>query len=105
MVVATHALAYTQLDSQARTLLACWVYSIAVPPFFIADGFLFAWGQGGEKSFSAVRYIVKSGTRLLVPWLVFSVFYATLRWAYEYWGNPSEHIILGENVSSVVAGF
>lgn len=105
MVVATHAFEYTQLDSQARALLSFWVYAIAVPPFFIADGFLFARGQDGEKSFSAAHYIVKSGKRLLVPWLVFSLLYAALRLAYEYWGNPSAHIILGENVSTVVAGF
>lgn len=105
MVVATHALEYTQLNSQARAVISFWVYSVAVSPFFITDGFLFARGQSGGEAFSAARYLAKSAKRLLIPWLVFSLLYALLRWAYECWGNPSAHLIVGESLFSILGAF
>ena len=39
MVVATHAMAYAGVDDSIVAFLSFWVQSIAVPPFFLVDGF------------------------------------------------------------------
>ena len=52
MVVAVHALGRADFDQTVTGLLATVVGIVAVPPFFFADGFLFALKHGDQKVFA-----------------------------------------------------
>ncbi|MCS6263204.1 MAG: acyltransferase [Nitrospira sp.] len=96
MVVATHALGYAHLDQESEQLLGFLSRTIAVPVFFLVDGILFALGHQKLAAFDYAVYIRKSARRLLLPWVVFTVFYCALRIAFEYFDNSSVHVVYGQ---------
>ncbi len=102
MVVGIHALNYAQLEPSTRTLIAFLVQTVAVPSFFLADGFLFSRKQGSGASFHYGRYILGSAKRLLFPWVIFSVFYVLMRAAFEYGGYLQENVIVGRDVQDIL---
>ena len=64
MVVATHAMAYAGVDDSIVAFLSFWVQSIAVPPFFLVDGFLFV-RSARNPQFSYMDYCARSARRAL----------------------------------------
>ena len=83
MVVAIHARAYVNLSADAEEIIKPIVTLIAVPVFFLCDGFLFVHGRMLKRHFDYRRYLINSARRLLIPWVLFSLFYLVLRWASE----------------------
>lgn len=84
MVVAIHTFGYVELaDGPIASLLSGIVRPVAVPTFFLVDGFLFARAQHSGQRFDTGRHLRRSARRLLLPWLVFSALYLVLRWVYE----------------------
>ena len=96
MVVATHALGYSHLDQESEQLLGFLSRTIAVPVFFLVDGILFALGHQEQTTFDCAAYVRKSARRLLLPWVVFTVFYCALRIPFEYIDNSSAHVVYGQ---------
>lgn len=103
MVVATHAMAYAKLDDSTIGLLSFWVQAAAVPPFFLADGFLFARSQQRNHPFSYAEYLARSARRLLLPWSCFSILYMVFRAAFEYVSHPTHTLVLDRTVGEVLS--
>lgn len=103
MVVATHALAYSQLPPPQRAFLSFIVQSVAVPAFFLVDGFLFAYKYGLDREFHLDRFLARSAMRLILPWSLFSVFYAAMRWGFEWAGFAHELIVYQRSFSDIVS--
>ena len=101
MVVATHALGYSHLDQESEQLLGFLSRTIAVPVFFLVDGILFALGHQELAAFNYAAYVRKSARRLLLPWVVFTVFYCALRIPFEYIDNSSAHVVYGQTWQEV----
>jgi len=96
MVVAIHTFGYVKLpDGPIADLLALLVRTVAVPMFFLVDGFLFARAQRTGRAFDAGLYVRRSARRLLLPWLVFSLLYLVLRWVYELVAPTDVQLLTG----------
>jgi fucose 4-O-acetylase-like acetyltransferase len=95
MVVAVHALGYSDLDPVFRKVIAFLVHTISVPVFFLVDGYLFA--KGSRKSFDYYPYVLRSARRLLIPWVVFTLIYTILRGLFEYVVIVPERMVLGRS--------
>lgn len=102
MVVATHATAYVNLDDSTVHFLSFWVQAIAVPPFFLADGYLLVHALRKQPKFSYVNYCVRSAKRLLIPWVLFNLLYLSSRAIFEFWGHPSLTVVLGHSAKEVL---
>jgi hypothetical protein len=100
MVVATHALAYTHVESSE--IIRFWVQTVAVPPFFLVDGYLFLGALRKQPEFLYGDYLFKSARRLLIPWVVFTVLYGLLRAFFEYKGLLETRVILGRGTSDIL---
>ncbi|OZB03105.1 MAG: hypothetical protein B7X67_17985 [Rhizobiales bacterium 39-66-18] len=93
LVVGIHAAAYSfiPLDS-----LGGWfgflLSAATVPLFFAADGFLIS-RRLDEGRPPRWRDVPRWAKRLLLPFLIFSLFYAGLRWIGESRGLLAEHLI------------
>ena len=95
MVVATHALGYTQLPANEQYRIAWMVQTIAVPAFFLVDGLLFGIRHGTEAAFNYRKYLVRSIYRLLIPWALFTLLYGLLRLLFELSGGAPSRILVG----------
>jgi len=99
MVVAIHATEYTDISGQAKAfLLSC--FGIAVPSFFMVDGYLFCASFKSRK-FDYRVYLTKSCVRLLVPWVVFTVIYVAFRAALEYSNVLPVRVIVGRPIEKL----
>ena len=106
MVVATHALGYSQLTSEHAQLIGFFCRIIAVPVFFLVDGLLFATGHQSGEALDYSAYIRKSARRLLLPWTIFTLAYCILRLGFEYVDDAPTHVVLGQNWRDVfLAGY
>lgn len=103
MVVATHAMAYAKLEESMIGLLSFWVQAVAVPPFFLADGFLFARNLHNHHSFSYGEYLLRSARRLLLPWSCFSLLYVGFRATFEYVSHSTQTLVLDRTVGEVIS--
>lgn len=101
LVVATHALAYTYVE--AEKTIEFWVVTVAVPPFFLVDGYLFLDALRKTSDFYYGKYIRKSARRLLLPWLIFTVLYGALRAAFEYKGFLDPKIIVDHDLLDILS--
>ncbi len=105
MVVAIHAYGYTGL-TQSNTTITNFLWfiisTIAVPIFFLIDGFLFCHKQSDSYTFDYKLYLLKSSKRLLLPWFIFSVGYTIFRATFEAVNFFPEKIILGQNLSQLI---
>lgn len=101
MVVGQHALGYNQLQTEIRAIIMYW-FQIAVPLFFLVDGYLFLYRLDRTGKLDYADYMRRSAMRLVVPWLIFSLLYLTARLGYEYFGHPSEQIVLNRGVADLL---
>ncbi|MGC3976662.1 MAG: acyltransferase [Nitrospira sp.] len=102
MVVATHALGYSQLTQENAQLIGFLSRIVAVPAFFLVDGLLFATGHQYSASLNYGGYVRKSARRLLVPWMVFTFAYCALRMGFEYLDSHSARVVYGQNWHEVL---
>lgn len=98
MVVAVHALTRVDLDPPSHELISFLVGTVAVPLFFLTDGFLFSWKCTEAPGFDYKSFIRKSGKRLLVPWAAFTVLYTIFRFVIERYGLTRETILFGNDL-------
>ena len=103
MVVATHAMAYANLDPSMVSTISFWVQAVAVPPFFLADGFLFVQGIQRNPHVPYAAYCIRSARRLLLPWIFFSLLYLILRAGFEFVGHPPITFVLGHNLGEILS--
>jgi len=73
MVVAVHALTRVEVDATSHDFIAFLVGPVAVPLFFLADGFLLSWKWTEAPRFEYKSFVWKSAMRLLVPWAMFTL--------------------------------
>lgn len=102
MVVGQHAIGYSLLDPVTCSKITPW-FQIAVPVFFLVDGFLLLRSYVQKGTFNYQDYIYKSTKRLVIPWALFSILYAFSRLAYEYVGDPPERLILNKSLNDLLA--
>lgn len=78
MVVGMHAAAYVDFyTSEIGSRLRFFLTAIAVPTFFLVDGYLV--GGRPRRGVTYPRWVSQSARRLLLPWLLFSVIYLVAR--------------------------
>jgi surface polysaccharide O-acyltransferase-like enzyme len=102
MVVATHAIAYANLELSIVSVISFWVQAVAVPPFFLADGFLFVQRLQKNPHLLYAAYCIRSARRLLIPWICFSSLYLVLRAGFEFVGHPPITFVLGHNLGEIL---
>jgi len=101
LVVGIHARGYVGPLSTPADRVWAAVATVAVPAFFLCDGYLFARAQGRLNPFNYPAYLGKSARRLLVPWLIFSLLYLALRAAAEAAGVLHDRMVVGRPASAV----
>ncbi len=102
MVVGVHTLSYcTPLPEYQKKLISFIVHTISVPVFFLVDGYIFARGITFFKEYSYFRSVRKSMFRLLVPWLIFTLFYVFARYYFEISGFLKEKLVVGHSLQDI----
>lgn len=102
MVIAVHTLGYSVvLPDNLREVISFIVQTVSVPVFFLVDGYLFARSVRDVKSYNYVKYVGNSVFRLLVPWVIFTLFYTLARYAFELSGYLNEKLIVGHSLRDV----
>ena len=86
MVVAIHTMGYVPLESSDQAVISFLVHAVAVPIFFLVDGVIFANKSNEIPRLNYSNHVLRSARRLLVPWVIFSVFYLLLRFLFESGG-------------------
>lgn len=102
MVVAVHALSRVALDAHSHEVMMFLVGTVAVPLFFVADGFLFAHKWTGHSRYDYTAYARKNALRLLLPWAAFTSFYAVIRIGLESKALTRDTILLGNDLPGIV---
>lgn len=102
MVVGIHAMVYMPLSGAELIIVRFLVHTIAVPIFFLVDGLIFAKGAREGRPWKYATYIIKSGRRLLIPWIVFSLIYLFMRAGFEHIGFFSENIVKGASLRDIM---
>ncbi|MAM88055.1 MAG: hypothetical protein CME36_12195 [unclassified Hahellaceae] len=101
LVIGIHALSYVlDLSLNQRIWLSLGLTTVAVPIFFLADGYLLARGVE-RKAFSYAAFISNSVKRLLVPWFLFTVLYTLCRYILERAGVFPDYLIVGASAPLV----
>ena len=103
LVVAIHAFGYLRLPVEgAWNLVWICISSIAVPVFFMAEGWLHARRYTGPVGGAGVAAALRSAApRLLLPWIAFSVIYLGFRLSLERGGVVTGPSVLPEGLSDV----
>ena len=102
MVVAIHARAYVNLSTEAAKFIGPIVSLVAVPIFFLCDGFLFVHARILKQQFNYRHYLTSSARRLIIPWVVFSLLYLAVRWVAEAGGILNEELVVGHDMSALL---
>lgn len=102
MVVATHSLGYVEPAGDPRAVISFTVRTIAVPVFFMCDGFLLAHQLAFQKV-DFCRTVLRSAERLLLPWLVFSSLYTAARFVFELLAIVPPVLVAGQSFWTVIA--
>ena len=90
MVVAIHAVSYVpSLPETVVWFVDVFCKTIAVPIFFIVDGYIF---HLKSRSLNYSTYMISSFKRLIVPWLSFLLIYSCARFVFEYFGDAERYI-------------
>src|SRR5687767_8115454 len=99
LVVAIHARAYSGIEGGPDWF---WfvVDAAGVPVFFLVDGFLFASRR--SRDFDYARHVATSARRLLVPWILFGMFYLAVRAISEATAVVPDRIVLGQTLFGVL---
>lgn len=104
MVVAIHALAFSiDIPAVFREGILIVITTIAVPVFFFIDGYLLGASHALQKKQSYWDSLKKSGVRLLLPWLIFTLLYFVLRFVFEYFNILSERYIIGKDIGYIIS--
>lgn len=99
MVVGVHTVSYcVELPDYQKGIIIFVVHTISVPVFFLVDGYLYARSVIHSNSHG---YIKNSVLRLLVPWIIFTLFYAIARYAFELMGFLNDREIIGHSWKEV----
>lgn len=102
MVVGDHTLGYCiPLPEQQKHIVSIIVHTISVPIFFLVDGYLFARDTTYLKKNDYLLTIKKSIFRLILPWTIFSSFYAITRFFFELSGFLTNKIIIGHSFAEI----
>lgn len=101
-VVAVHAVAQVRIGEQGRETLVFVFGTIAVPLFFLIDGFLFSGKWTTRDDFNFQDYVRKSASRLLVPWGTITLLYAIFRLVLESLSLHRESLLLGNTPQGIV---
>ncbi len=103
MVVSFHASSYCiPLPEHQKTIIILIANTVSVPLFFFVDGYLFAHGVVFSKDYTYSQHVRKSMCRLLVPWIVFTLFYVITRYCFEMSGFQKETLIIGHSFQEVM---
>jgi surface polysaccharide O-acyltransferase-like enzyme len=103
MVVALHALGYCrELPKTPHAVISFIVHTISVPVFFLVDGFLFARMNMHNPNVAYWLYIRKSATRLLLPWLIFTIGYTVIRYIFELNNFFQNKLVVNQPILDVV---
>ncbi len=97
MVVVIHTMGYVPVEGTQRTIIAFLVHTVAVPVFFLVDGFIFAHASHERGPLKYREYMSNSTRRLLIPWVVFNFLYLVLRASLEYFGFFSQTVVIGSS--------
>jgi fucose 4-O-acetylase-like acetyltransferase len=98
MVVAVHVATRIDMSEVNGDLIKYLVGTIAVPLFFVADGYVLSWKFANASQFAYASFIKKSSMRLLVPWAAFTVLYTLLRVMLEWLRLTRETVLLGNDL-------
>jgi len=100
LVVGIHATGYAFSKAEGVSLVLNPTFNliigIAVPIFYMVDGFLTARSQS-RKSTPFSETALKSARRLLIPWLIFNLFYISLRYLAEWRGIVPDRMLVGRS--------
>src|SRR5512133_3209269 len=103
MVVGVHSMGYNSpLEPNQQQIILFIVHTVAVPIFFLVDGYLLTRSIIESKRYSYKSYIESSFLRLVVPWVIFTVIYTMLRYVFELSGFFAEHVIVGHSFQEVL---
>jgi len=103
MVVITHSMGYCgELNPFHRDVIVFLVHTIAVPVFFVVDGYLAVQLYSNRKQFVYADFVSKSCLRLMVPWIIFTVLYAVARFFFEYVSFLHDRLIVGHSVKQIL---
>lgn len=102
MVVAVHVATRIDMSEVNGDLIRYLLGTIAVPLFFVADGYVFSWKFTNTAQLAYVSFIKKSSMRLLVPWAAFTVLYTLFRIILEWLRLTRETVLLGNDLLGVI---
>lgn len=103
MVVVIHSMGYCgELDPTHREVLRFIVQTIAVPVFFLVDGYLAIQIYRNGKTFIYKTYVGKCFRRLMVPWIIFTIIYTGIRYFFEYVGFLHDQLLVGLSMKQLV---
>lgn len=84
MVIGVHAFGYApQYNGLSYEITRFLINTVPVSVFFLVDGFLFSYKYEKREILNVSNYIKKSVYRLVIPWFLFSLFYVSIRYAFE----------------------
>ncbi len=96
MVVGIHSVDYClPLPPGQALVIAYLVHKIAVPVFFMVDGFLFAARSPRLGAQWYPGFVRSSFVRLVIPWLIFTLLYLLARLVFESAGVLNDRLVLG----------
>lgn len=102
MVVGVHAMSYSlDLPSSQGQVISFIVHTIAVPIFFLVDGYLLVYAIEVNK-YNYQKVIKNSFYRLLVPWFIFTIIYTLARYAFELTGFLKDKLIVGYSWNEII---
>jgi surface polysaccharide O-acyltransferase-like enzyme len=103
MVIGVHTLSYcVELPHDLKQIILFAIHTVSVPVFFLVDGYLFARSVILLKKYTYIKYVRSSLSRLLAPWVIFTLAYTLARYAFELTGFPKDKFILGHSLQEVI---
>jgi len=103
MVVGVHTLSYCIPFPSLQFKLASFILStVAVPVFFLVDGYLYAFSIQKYSTYRYESYIRKSFIRLVIPWIIFTLIYTLLRYIFESNGFLENKLIIGHSLGNII---
>ena len=103
MVVVIHSMGYCgELTTGHREIIDFLVHTIAVPVFFLVDGYLAINSYLNGKQVVYAEVVKRSFRRLMVPWIIFTVVYTVSRFVFEHVGVLHDHLLIGHSLKQVL---
>jgi fucose 4-O-acetylase-like acetyltransferase len=103
LVVGVHAASASAVaDHWLGPAILQLVFTLGVPGFFLADGYLFAIARRRDPDFAFGPFLRRSARRLLLPWLLFTILYGLAQAGAEWTGLASQPILANATPSRVL---